>query len=169
MGTIRIFSFSHWFFIFIFFRKWQRWCKVLCLVNCSHENFFFRFFWWKDLTIPLNISFVRVMNKSLIISYLFVNFDAVGISFVHQYFLSCFSLSFFFLFVFVNLKVWTKLFRELSEISFFKFLNVPITYLNSFWNDFASIDLLLYAVTVTPYERSLTKFNKIRIKFAALL
>ena len=43
MGTIRIFSISWFLFIFFFFFiKWQRWCKVLCLINCNHEkkNFF---------------------------------------------------------------------------------------------------------------------------------
>ena len=36
MDTIRIFS-IRWF-LFIFFIKWQRWCKVLCLINCNHEK-----------------------------------------------------------------------------------------------------------------------------------
>ena len=40
MGTIRIFSI--WWFLFIFSIKWQRWCKVLCLLNCNHEK---KFFW----------------------------------------------------------------------------------------------------------------------------
>ena len=39
MGTIRIFSI--WWFQFIFIIKWQRWCKVLCLVDCNHEKLFF--------------------------------------------------------------------------------------------------------------------------------
>ena len=52
MGAIRIFSI--WWFLFIFFIKWQRWCEVLCLINCNHEKIFFRFFWWKDLPISLN-------------------------------------------------------------------------------------------------------------------
>ena len=52
MGAIRIFSI--WWFLFMFFIKWQRWCKVLCLINCNHEKKnIFLFSWWKDLTIPL--------------------------------------------------------------------------------------------------------------------
>ena len=39
MGTIRIFS-IRWF-LFTFFIKWQRWCKVLCLTNCNIEKTFF--------------------------------------------------------------------------------------------------------------------------------
>ena len=42
MGTVRIFSI--WRLLFIFFTKWQRWCKVLCLVNCNHEKNFFSIF-----------------------------------------------------------------------------------------------------------------------------
>ena len=42
MGTVRIFSI--WRLLFIFFIKWQRWCKVLCLVNCNHEKKFFSIF-----------------------------------------------------------------------------------------------------------------------------
>ena len=45
MGAIRIFSI--WWFLFIFFIKWQHWCKVLCLINCNDEKIFFQFFWWK--------------------------------------------------------------------------------------------------------------------------
>ena len=30
--------FSIWWFLFIFFIKWQHWCKVLCLINCNHKN-----------------------------------------------------------------------------------------------------------------------------------
>ena len=62
MGTIRIFSI--WWFLFIFFIKWQRWCKVLCLINCNHEKRFFRFFWWKDLTILLDKQISKVDNTS---------------------------------------------------------------------------------------------------------
>ena len=42
MGTIRIFSIL--WFLFIFFIKWQRWCKVLCLINCNNEKNFFSIF-----------------------------------------------------------------------------------------------------------------------------
>ena len=42
MGTVRIFSI--WRLLFIFFIKWQRWCKVLCLVNCNHKKKFFSIF-----------------------------------------------------------------------------------------------------------------------------
>ena len=42
MGTVRIFSI--WWFLFIFFIKWQRWCKVLYLINCNHEKKFFSIF-----------------------------------------------------------------------------------------------------------------------------
>ena len=60
MGTIRIFRI--WWILFIFFIKWQqRWCKVLCLINCNHEKkIFFYFFWWKDLTIPLMLAVTMI-------------------------------------------------------------------------------------------------------------
>ena len=38
MVTIRIFGI--WWFLFIFFIKWQCWYKVLCLINFNHKNFF---------------------------------------------------------------------------------------------------------------------------------
>ena len=37
MGTVRIFSI--WWFLFIFFIKWQRWYKVLCLIISNHLIF----------------------------------------------------------------------------------------------------------------------------------
>ena len=42
MGTIRFVSI--WWFLFIFSTKWQRWCKVLCVINCNHEVKFFSIF-----------------------------------------------------------------------------------------------------------------------------
>ena len=36
MANIRIVSI--WWFLFIFFIKWQHWCKVLCLINCNHQK-----------------------------------------------------------------------------------------------------------------------------------
>ena len=65
MGTIWIFSI--WWFLFIFSVKWQRWCKVLCLINCNHENnFFFYFFFFFTLTWIKNIPLVN----NLCISFL---------------------------------------------------------------------------------------------------
>ena len=46
-------DFHYWWFLLVFYIKWQCWYKVLCLINFNHENFFFWFFWCKDLTIPL--------------------------------------------------------------------------------------------------------------------
>ena len=37
-----------------FFIKWQCWYKDLCLINCDHKKKCSRFFWWKNLTIPLS-------------------------------------------------------------------------------------------------------------------
>ena len=37
--------------------KWQRWCKVLCLINCNHEKkkiFWGGFFWSKDLKLDFH-------------------------------------------------------------------------------------------------------------------
>ena len=51
MGNIRIFSI--WWFLFIFFIKWQRWCKVLCLINCNHEKNFFSIFLMEKLYYTL--------------------------------------------------------------------------------------------------------------------
>ena len=42
MGTTNILNI--WSSLFIFFMKWQRLCKVLCLVNCNHEKKFFFIF-----------------------------------------------------------------------------------------------------------------------------
>ena len=36
MVTIRIFSI--WWSLFTFYIKWQRWCKVLCQINCNHKK-----------------------------------------------------------------------------------------------------------------------------------
>ena len=36
MVTIRIFSI--WWSLFIFYIKWQRWCKVLFQINCNHKK-----------------------------------------------------------------------------------------------------------------------------------
>ena len=59
MGTIRMFN--TWRFLFIFFIKWQRWCKVLCLINCNHDFFFFLnflmerpYYTFKVLSVYLN-------------------------------------------------------------------------------------------------------------------
>ena len=41
MGTSNIFNI--WPFLFIFFMKWQRQCKLFCLINWNHEKKFFPF------------------------------------------------------------------------------------------------------------------------------
>ena len=56
MVTIRIFSI--WWFLLIFFIKWQRWCKVSCLIKCNHEKKNFRFFLMeRPYTIPSTVVF----------------------------------------------------------------------------------------------------------------
>ena len=63
MVAIRIFNI--WWFLFIFFIKCQRWWKVLCLINCNHQKIFFRFYWWKDFTIPKKYRCRLRFNKYL--------------------------------------------------------------------------------------------------------
>ena len=141
--------------------EYLRWSFSRKIVNILKPINYFR------IISILNISRLSGSWIQLWLFLIFLlNLDAVGISFVHQYFVSCSSFSSFFLFVIFNLKVWTTLFLRAFRNHFFKFLNLPIIYLNSFWNDFASINLLVHAVR---HERSLTKFNKIRIKFTAFL
>ena len=58
---LRVYSF--------FFIKWQRECNVLCLMYFNHEkSFFFRFFWWEDISIPRGVK--KINHSKTLSSYL---------------------------------------------------------------------------------------------------